>query len=75
MTAQVNANPIHAYAVEHDIDLERGLGIVIAFVQEGSDAQLCVRLTQAMAWQIASKILGLLNADPMTPDDPNWDKI
>jgi hypothetical protein len=66
---------VHAYAVDHWLPDDKGPGIELAFTQDGADGQLHVLMSHPLAWAMASKILALLNADPITPDDPRFEEV
>ncbi len=69
------AYEVHAYAVSEDFLEDRTLGVKLGLMQEGSDAQLIIMLSKPLAWQIASRMLALTDAEPITPDDPEWENI
>ena len=66
---------VNSYAVEHWMPDDRGPGVTLAFTQDGHDGQLHLLLTEPLAWQLASRILALLDMPPITPDDERFEEI
>jgi len=66
---------IQGYHVDHWLPEDRGPGVVLAVVQDRPEEQLHLLMTQPLAWQIASRILALLDMPPLTPDDPRFAEI
>lgn len=59
---------VNAYVVARWFPEDRGPGVTLAFMQDGSHGQLHLLLTEPLAWQVASEILALLDIEPLPPE-------
>jgi hypothetical protein len=59
---------VQRYAVDRWLPEDKGPGLALAFMQDGSAGPLYVLLSEPLAWQLASKILAVLVAEAAPPD-------
>lgn len=67
-TKHVDGYEVHSYIVTRWLPDDKGPGVTLAFMQDGSNHQMHLLMSDPLAWQIASEILALLDVEPLPPE-------